>query len=764
MLMNRRLLQWSRILLIMSLVIAATALPSSAIGPVCSSRVGNFVWLDSNQDGIQDPGEPGIAGVRVTIESLDANPPYPMKTDTNGDGEYSFEVSCGVLYSVSVDLSTLPAGYSPTVITGGGTFDIQRRVDSDSNDPNGAQVIIDQLVPGEGIFDDTIDFGFVSGPPPCSATMGDRVWYDQNLDGIQNAGEPGVPGVEVHLREAGHTAIVATAYTDGNGDYILGGVLCGGYQIDIVPPPTYALTIPNAPGSDNTNDSNPNPSNVTPPDNGADLTVDFGLVHMQDLCPPPGTVGLPSPVGTLFWGVDGGGNVTVRYEQDRGVNDNSYGTNIVQWPRSHSFGDLAGSDKAQFVFKNGMETTVLDFALDYISAAAGTPSGYRSLGAMGGDGRMNAGNSAWILSWDTSLARNLNDTGYCVAGNCSAGGTNLLVNSPPTVSASDYMLPVGTPYGLWNFTNAYYMRISAAAFGASGFGSVSVGLVHDSPPKIGTNAIVPVICEPGGGEGCNLLSGLVSTKDRQLRWELTNKGASKVTLSEVTIVWPAVNGKLSKVKFDADVVWDGRIAWTAGGVTLSGSQLTADSKRKSIGPGRRRIVVFEFEKKASHDLSQYSVSLSFGSGCDLTMSPPPLTAANFCGTAPGTGKPKTLTMVYTDANGAAPGSNCTMSCNQQDPAKVIVSGDPSNASPVYIIATPTGKTPQLFAGSVLLDGQFVLSAASAGLATLDTNTTVVFYANLGGTRLSSVQFHTSCSQPLVDGDYYGSLQLIDFSR
>src|SRR5690606_22031088 len=33
----------------------------------CDSRIGDFVWLDEDCDGLQDPGEPGLANVRVIL-------------------------------------------------------------------------------------------------------------------------------------------------------------------------------------------------------------------------------------------------------------------------------------------------------------------------------------------------------------------------------------------------------------------------------------------------------------------------------------------------------------------------------------------------------------------------------------------------------------------------------------------------------------------------------------------------------------------------
>src|SRR4030095_2287193 len=152
--------------------------------------------------------------------------------------------------------------------------------------------------------------------------------------------------------------------------------------------------------------------------------------------------------------------IYARLDQSTNLNDNSYGANIVQWPRSHSFGNLVGSDKAQFIYKNAAGNVVLDIYLDYITAKMRTHSGYASLGVSGGEGKVNVGQAAWVADWNTSLAQNLNGLGFCAGGNCSGGGTNPLVGSPPTVSANSYNLPAGSPYQGWNFTNSYFVKVS----------------------------------------------------------------------------------------------------------------------------------------------------------------------------------------------------------------------------------------------------------------------------------------------------------------
>jgi hypothetical protein len=602
-------------------------------------------------------------------------------------------------------------------------------------------------------------------------TLGDRVWYDANLNGIQDAGEVGIDGVELDLLDANGGPVLdvngnpITTMTANGGLYQF-VVPCGSYLIEVQLPTGRTLTRVGV-GSNRSVDSNPNPSiapTISLPNGGSDPSIDFGLVNFQDYCPPSGTTGLPTPVGTLYWGVDASGNVYVRYDQSRGLNDNSYGVNRVSWPRDHKFGDLVGSDKAQLKFTDATGKVVLDILVDYISTKAGTPSGYASLGVTGGEGKVNVGQAAWVLAADTSLAKNLNTLGLCVGGNCSGGGTNLLVNSPPTVGSSSYDLPAGSPYTGWNFTNSYEVTISRLAFGSSSFGGVSVGEVHNSPPKTGSNAVAPVVCDGGAGV-CTVTGGVATIKDKKFMWPLTNNGSGKATLTGLTLTWPQSNGQLLKIKFGKDVIWDKKANWTAGGLTLTSADFTTDVKRKSIDPGKTRMFTLEFQNNAGSDLSTYTVTAIFDSGCRVVFVPSQF-GGNFCQTAPGSGRAKTLTMLFLDANGGDNTSyNCTTNCNTQDAGKVLVTGDPAPATQVWIRAVPTGKTGVLFEGLVDLNEAFVMSAASAGLSTFDTNTTVtLFRDSTRTTQLSSVQFHTSCSQPLNDGDYYGSLRLTGFSR
>src|SRR5262249_27634789 len=155
--------------------------------------------------------------------------------------------------------------------------------------------------------------------------------------------------------------------------------------------------------------------------------------------------------------------------QSQALNDNRYGsgaTAATGWSGGHKFSDLTGSDEANFRFTNGSGTVVLDFKVDSISQATkvtfpvsthvptGTinyPAGYGTL-ALGGDGGLITGNSANLLFASTSITTDLNQ---------SPAFYGFTTNSPPeTAPLSNVSIPAG-----WDYTNAYTVIVSGAAFG-----------------------------------------------------------------------------------------------------------------------------------------------------------------------------------------------------------------------------------------------------------------------------------------------------------
>ena len=259
--------------------------PTLDAGFYKQASLGDRVWLDSDKDGIQDAGEQGLEGVKVTLTGGGADgvigtaDDTTATTTTDANGNYNFDnLNPGEEYKVT--FSDLPQGYEFTQQDAGGD-DGQ---DSDANPSNGMtqKVILD---PGEN--NTTLDAGIVAKP----ASLGDRVWYDTDKDGIQDAGEQGLEGVKVTLTGGGADGVIGTAddttattTTDANGNYNFDNLNPGEeYKVTFSDlPQGYEFTQQDA-GGDDGQDSDANPSNgmtqkviLDPGENNT--TLDAGIV------------------------------------------------------------------------------------------------------------------------------------------------------------------------------------------------------------------------------------------------------------------------------------------------------------------------------------------------------------------------------------------------------------------------------------------------------------------------------------------------------
>jgi uncharacterized repeat protein (TIGR01451 family) len=88
--------------------------------------------------------------------------------------------------------------------------------------------------------------------------IGDLVWLDQNLNGLQDPGEPGVPGVTVKLFD-GSGNLLATTMTDVDGFYSFNNLAAGNYRVQFVPAAGYSFTLADQ-GSDDKIDSDADPT------------------------------------------------------------------------------------------------------------------------------------------------------------------------------------------------------------------------------------------------------------------------------------------------------------------------------------------------------------------------------------------------------------------------------------------------------------------------------------------------------------------------
>lgn len=182
------------------------------------ASVGDYVWNDLNNDGIQNANEPGVGGVTVTLYAADGTTVIATTT-TNALGYYIFtNLDAG---SYVIGFSGLPAGYVIGT-QNAGTSDL---LDSD---PSTATSKTAPFTLAAGEINSTIDAAVRNAA--AGFNLGDFVWYDANSNGIQDAGEPGVQGVSVALLNV-NNVVVKTTTTNTAGFYLFTDLTAGTYYV-----------------------------------------------------------------------------------------------------------------------------------------------------------------------------------------------------------------------------------------------------------------------------------------------------------------------------------------------------------------------------------------------------------------------------------------------------------------------------------------------------------------------------------------------------
>lgn len=228
----------------------------------CDGVIESRVWNDANGNGIQDAGEPPLVGVALSLLRSDDPELGEDTLHTDGAGQVRFFNLCLEDHELRVRAETLPPGMEPVVGLpplpdeddgeDGDSDDAPRRpLDSDAT-ASFAPVTIE--LDDDFVVEVTVDFGFWR--PGCAASAGDRVWLDNDGDGLQSAGERGLAGVTVALAGAnGET--VDVAMSDGRGRYRFAGVCDGAYSVTIDESLVPLDASPAQQGDDATIDSDP---------------------------------------------------------------------------------------------------------------------------------------------------------------------------------------------------------------------------------------------------------------------------------------------------------------------------------------------------------------------------------------------------------------------------------------------------------------------------------------------------------------------------
>jgi hypothetical protein len=186
--------------------------------------IGNAVWWDNDNDGVKDAGEIGIGGISLSL--LNSSGIEIATTTTDKNGNYSFNGLPSGIYQVAIT-NSLTEG-----ILAGATLPSATLTDDVDNNNNGNAsyssgntpnitysaisdtiTLKSRLEPTNETDEDdiasqpdnmsnlTVDFGFYS------LNIGNYVWLDEDADGIQDAIEPDIEGVELDLYSSGGSLV-----------------------------------------------------------------------------------------------------------------------------------------------------------------------------------------------------------------------------------------------------------------------------------------------------------------------------------------------------------------------------------------------------------------------------------------------------------------------------------------------------------------------------------------------------------------------------
>ncbi len=237
-------------------IFTPTRTPTRTPTPV---NFGNLVWNDLDGDGLQDAGEPGLAGVNVQLWSAAKNDLIDSAI-SDANGHYSLTSAGPGNYRIR---ALLPV--SGDQFTGKDAGDDLK--DSDINASGTDFGFTDIYVIGSNVISIvSIDIGirkFATPTPtrtPTPINIGNSIWADDG-DGVQETGEVGLANVTLRLWNANTNQVVDTAVSNANGNYTLVAPFPGDYRIEVVPGIGAAFT-PKDIGVDDQKDSDCNTDGV----------------------------------------------------------------------------------------------------------------------------------------------------------------------------------------------------------------------------------------------------------------------------------------------------------------------------------------------------------------------------------------------------------------------------------------------------------------------------------------------------------------------
>ncbi|MFN8489126.1 MAG: SdrD B-like domain-containing protein [Caldilineaceae bacterium] len=301
----------------------ATVNPTLDFGLIQFVKLGNRLWIESDNDGDATTGTVTPVIGQVVTATSNSGQVYTATTDANG--LYTITVLANATYTVTTGT---PAGTVASTVITNVANDSNAAAKNDKNHLNTGTTVT--VVTTDNL---SVDFGFHA----LAAQFGDRVWLESDTDGLANTGSiTPVVGLVITATNSS-SGVVYTATTDAQGYYSFTAP-AGTYTVHYGRvPASYGAVIPSAtPGgnresgnagsyqqSSNPDQSHVNGTTVTVAAGEANWHIDFAFwlpqpkIHLtkytngDDADLPTGpTVGVGSVV-TWTYAITNTGNVTL---------------------------------------------------------------------------------------------------------------------------------------------------------------------------------------------------------------------------------------------------------------------------------------------------------------------------------------------------------------------------------------------------------------------------------------------------------------------
>lgn len=466
-----------------------------------AGSLGGIVFLDIDNDGIQDVGESGLPGVALALSGTDANGAVTGNVVTDASGAYKFDNLLAGTYSIT---ESQPAGLGDgSEVLGSGNVGgtIGNDIYSAITLPAGTQAA---------------GYNFAE----TGAAVVGTVYRDFNRDGTAQAGDSGIANVTLTLEDTSHSPI-ATTTTAVDGSYMFAGITAGDYFVVETQPTGYGSAV-----------TSPNSVAITAPVAGV-VTVHFadtlstlaGAVYIDldnDGVRDAGEPGI-NGVGITLTGIDAGGAAV-----NRNATSDASGNYI--------FIDLLTPNGAGYTVSEPTQPSAYADGSD----AAGTSSG-----TLGND----------VVS-SIALAVNTDATGYTFGelGTTLSGVVFNDINGNGTRDGGDNGLP-NVSLTLRDSLNALVATTTTDASGNYAFYGLAAGnytVVETQPAGYGSSSPDSVsVTLPLGGSATANFAEITSSIAGQVFADTNNDGQRQagepaiagvtVTLSGVDAAGAAVN-------------------------------------------------------------------------------------------------------------------------------------------------------------------------------------------------------------------------------